>query len=231
LLNKAIARGATDVEFRRELIPAHQALGILLVSRGDLDGGTGELRAAVTQANLLMPIEPENRLWKSLAAGAQLELASTLLALGRVDEAAQQMRSGCALVAAIRGRNPSSSKQTACLTMRSRLALQTGAYRQAQALAQQALASSQSERNEDPVSNRFGVATAYRLLGDVYQRGGNAQAAKKAWSNALASLPRGIAEKPQELEQHAIILSKLGRAAEAKQIVSRLDAMGYRRLS
>jgi tetratricopeptide (TPR) repeat protein len=178
-----------------------------------------------------MPIEPENRLWKSLAAGAQLELASTLLALGRVDEAAQQMRSGCALVAAIRGRNPSSSKQTACLTMRARLALEAGAYRQAQGLARQALASSQSERNEDPVSNRFGVATAYRLLGDVYQRNGNAQAAKEAWSNALASLPRGIAEKPQELEQHAIILGKLGRVTETKQIVSRLDAMGYRRLS
>ena len=39
LLNSALASGATDVQFRQELIPAHQALGILLTSRGQPERG------------------------------------------------------------------------------------------------------------------------------------------------------------------------------------------------
>jgi tetratricopeptide (TPR) repeat protein len=231
LLNGAVERGATDVDFRRQLIPAHQGLGILLASRGDIEGGIAQLRAAVSEARQLIPVEPENRLWKSLAAGAELELARTLLSIGHHDRAAQQTQSGCALVAAIRGRNPAGSKLTACLTMQSRLALLSGSTAQALAFARQALASAQSERGEDPVSNSFTVAAAHRLVGDVYQRTGDAKAANDAWSKALASLPRGVAEKPPEMEQRAIILARLGRAAEAKQVVSRLDAIGYRRLT
>jgi tetratricopeptide (TPR) repeat protein len=231
LLNAAIAAGATDVEFRWQLIPAHQGLGILLTRRGDAEAGITEFRAAVGQAQTLLPVEPENMFWKSLAAGAELDLAKGLLSLGRRDEAAQQTQSGCALVAAIRGRNPGSSKQTACLMMRSRLALQSGSRSQALTLARQALASAQSERNEDPVTNRYGVAAAHVLIGDVYRRASDAKAANEAWLKAFVSLPRGVVEKPSEMEQRAIILGRLGRIAGAKQIISKLDAMGYRRLT
>jgi tetratricopeptide (TPR) repeat protein len=231
LLSAAIAAGSTNVEFRSQLIPAHQGLGILLTRRGDAEAGIVEFRAAVGQARALLPVEPENMYWKTLAAGAQLDLAKALLSLGHRDEAAQQSRSGCALVAAIRGRNPGNSKQTACLMMRSRLALLSGSTSQALALTRQALVSAESERNEDPITNRFGIAAAYLLAGDIYRRTGDGEAAHQSWSKALASLPRGVAEKPSEMEQRAIILGRLGRVADAKQIVSRLDAMGYRRLS
>jgi tetratricopeptide (TPR) repeat protein len=231
LLNAAIAAGATNVEFRSQLIPAHQGLGILLTRRGDAEAGIVEFRAAVGQAHALLPVEPENMYWKTLAAGAELDLAKGLLSLGRRDEAARQTQSGCALVAAIRGRNPGSSKQTACLMMRSRLALLSGSTSQALALTRQALVSAQSERNEDPVTNRYGVAAAHLMAGDVYRRTGNIDAANEEWSKALASLPSGVAEKPSEMEQRAIILGRLGRIAGAKQIISKLDAMGYRRLT
>jgi hypothetical protein len=115
--------------------------------------------------------------------------------------------------------------------MRSRLALLSGSTSQALALTRQALVSAESERNEDPITNRFGIAAAYLLAGDIYRRTGDGETAHQSWSKALASLPRGVAEKPSEMEQRAIILGRLGRVADAKQIVSRLDAMGYRRLS
>jgi hypothetical protein len=115
--------------------------------------------------------------------------------------------------------------------MRSRLALQSGSRSQALTLARQALASAQSERNEDPVTNRYGVAAAHVLIGDVYRRASDAKAANEAWLKAFVSLPRGVVEKPSEMEQRAIILGRLGRIAGAKQIISKLDAMGYRRLT
>jgi tetratricopeptide (TPR) repeat protein len=230
LLSGAIARGVTDVDFRAQLITAHQGLGNVLIAHGETDRGISELRAAIDEANQLMPVEPSNKFWQSKAAAARLDLASTFLLLGRADEAAEQTQSGCALVAAISGRDPVPPKLRACLTMRSRLALQSNASSQALTFAKQALASAQSERREDPVQSRYRVAAAYRLLGDVYQREGNQDGARAAWSNALASLPGGIVEQPADMDEHARILERLGRSSEARQLVSRLNAIGYRRL-
>jgi tetratricopeptide (TPR) repeat protein len=230
LLDAAIARGATDVDFRAQSINAHQGLGNALISHGDTDRGIGELQTAVDEARRLMPVDPSNKFWQSVAAGAQLDLASTLLSLGRADAAADQTRGACALVAAISGRNPVTPRLRACLAMRSRLALHSNASSQALTFAKQALASARSERWEDPIQTRYRVATAYRLLGDAYRQSGNAEAARAAWSSALASLPGGIVEQPTQMDEHALILERLGRSTEAQQLVSKLNAIGYRRL-
>jgi tetratricopeptide (TPR) repeat protein len=231
LLSGAIARGATDVGFRSQLITAHQGLGNLLVTHGDTPRGIEEMRAAVDQAHRLIPIEPTNQVWKSMMAGAQLDLANALLSTGDVDEAAEQTQSACALVAALGGRDSVSPKRRACLTMRSRLALQSGAAAQALSFARQALVAAQTERREDPVQSRYLIADAYRLLGDAYQRNGDTKAAEAAWQAALASVPRNIVEKPREADDHALILERLGRAAAAKQLVLKLNAIGYRHQS
>jgi tetratricopeptide (TPR) repeat protein len=178
-----------------------------------------------------MPVEPTNKFWKSQAAGAELDFARALLSQGRVDEAKQQTQSGCALVEEIRGRNPATPKLTSCLKMRSRLALQSGDYSQALAFAGRALMSARSDPNEDPVLTKFSIATTYRLIGDVRQRSGDTSGANDAWSKALASIPNGVAERPPEIDEHALILERLGRAPEARALVSRLKAMGYRRQS
>jgi tetratricopeptide (TPR) repeat protein len=232
LLNSALASGATDVQFRQELIPAHQALGILLASRGQPERGIDELRSAVAEGDRLVPVEPGNSYWKTLAGGAHLELAKTLLSLGRRDEATQQTSAGCAIIAALPpGDGPGRSKQTACLTLRARLALQSGALSQAFAFAEQSLASASNERSGDPVRDRYAVAAAYRLLGDVQQSMGDRDGARTAWSKALSALPQTLAERPQDLDEHATILERLGRTAEAQQLTARISAMGYRRLT
>jgi len=113
--------------------------------------------------------------------------------------------------------------------MRARLALASHDYSNASQYAQQALASARTDRNEDPIISKYAIASAYRLLGDVRRAMGDEDAANAAWSNALASLPRVSAETPTEMDEHALILQRLGHAAEAQQIASRLGAVGYRR--
>ena len=229
LLEHAIDRGATNVDFRSELITAHRGLGNLLIFRGDFQHGIQELRAAVAQANQLMPVEPTNKFWESKAAGAQLDLASALLQIGQTQEAARQTQSACELVAAIGGRNPATTKLMTCLVMRTRLALEFGAASEALMFGQQALASARSEHREDPVGTQYLIADAYRLLGDVYLRNGDTAAANGAWSSAVASLPQGMVEQPTEMDEHARILERAGRAAEAQQLSARLAAIGYHR--
>jgi tetratricopeptide (TPR) repeat protein len=213
------------------LIIAHQGLANLLLPHGDPDRAISEFQAAVTEAHQLMPVEPANKYWKSIAAGAQLDLAKALLTQGQAAEAAEQAQGGCALVAEIRGRNPVTPKLTACLRMRARLALEARDYARAQQFAAQAVNSARSDWNEDPAATQFGTAATYRLLGDVRQSSGDARGAKEAWSKALASVPKGIAERPQETDEHARILERLGRASEAQPLVSKLKTMGFRRLS
>jgi len=121
------------------------------------------------------------------------------------------------------------SLQTACLTMRARLALQSGASETAVSFARQALASARLEHSGDAVRDRYVVAGAFRLVGDVQQRAGDGDGANALWSQALAILPRGIIEKPNEMGEHAIILQRLGRGAHARPLISRLQAMGYER--
>jgi tetratricopeptide (TPR) repeat protein len=228
LLERAIAKGATNVEFRSGLITAHQGLGNVELIHGDVQDGMKQLRLAVQQASELMPIEPTNKYWKSMAASAQLDLASALLWSGDAGEAATQTQQACQLVAAINGRNPATPSLRACLAMRTRLALRSGAIPEALGLAQQALASARSEHREDPVRNRYLIADAYRLLGDVYQRSGDEIRAKQAWSNALAALPQGIVEQASEIDTHARILERMGQTREAQQLYERLAAIGYR---
>jgi tetratricopeptide (TPR) repeat protein len=232
LLNRAVASGAMNVAFRQELIPAHQALGNLLASRGQPERGVDELQSAVGESDRLVPFEPGNSYWKTLAAGAKLDLARTLLSLGHRDEAAQQTAAGCTIIVALLPADgPVRSRQTLCFTMRSRLALQSGAHSQALAFAERSLASASNERSGDLVKDRYAVAAAYRLLGDVRQAKGDADGAMTAWSKALSALPQAVAERPQEMDEHATILQRLGRRAEAQQIAARLSAMGYRRLT
>jgi hypothetical protein len=47
-----------------------------------------------------------------------------------------------------------------------------------------------------------------------------------AWNVAFQSLPH-VAERPIETQEHAIILDRLGRTAEAQQLKQRLASTGY----
>lgn len=225
------AAGGTNVELRRELIPARQGLGILYTALGRPERGIEQFRLAVGEADRLIPIEPDNMLWKGLAAQARLELAKTQLSLGQTAEAVADAAAGCRLAAQVRARDPGGSwrhLRTDCLAMKSRLALRTGTTAEALTLARQALGSAKTELRPDPVSVRYRIASMYRLLGDIRQRMGDPSAARAAWVEGLAQLPRSAPERPMEMHERAGILDRLGRTEEARAIDARLTKIGYR---
>ena len=231
LLQSAIASGANNVDFRAQLIPAHQALGILLYSRGETSAAVAQLQSAVAQAGRLIPIEPTNAIWRTLSAQASLQLAWTLLKAGRLEEARQQTVAGCTALTQVRGGEPSPSRTRArsdCLAMRARLALASGAAVPAIALTEQAITSARSEHGSDPIVDRFRIAAGYRLLGEAKKQAGDLQGAQKAWSDGLAQLPAEKALRPPEMDEKAQLLQRLGRAEEARPLFDRLAKMGYR---
>ena len=111
--------------------------------------------------------------------------------------------------------------------MRARIALAGNAAQGALRPAQAALDLSKTARTADRVSDAYQLAGAYRLLGDVSQKMGDSSAARAAWSIALALLPKGVAEKPEEMAERAALLQRLGRGAEAEPLAARLNSIGY----
>jgi tetratricopeptide (TPR) repeat protein len=227
-------RYPSDVEYRQKAIPAHRALGRLLVSRGESDAGLEHLRAAVTIGQQLIPTEPDNMLWLQFTAGAQLDLAKALLVMRKIDEAAVQTRAACELVDRLAGRDVSAverrSLQIDCLSQRALVATEGGAHGEAIGLAQRALAAAQANHSGDVIEDRLTVASAYKLIGDIHSRSGNGRAAHAAWQAALAVWPSRTSETPRQTAIRASILGALGRTAEAKPLSDRLRTIGYRRL-
>ncbi|GAA4710720.1 toll/interleukin-1 receptor domain-containing protein [Sphingomonas lutea] len=234
LVRSALGRAGTNVQLRRQLIPAHQGLGVLQAMRGAAEPAIAQFRQAVAEADRLIPIEPANMLWKGQAAAARLELARTLFAARRTAEAAREMEAGCVLASQVREKDPTGSwrrLQTDCLTIRAHLALQSNYLSRAEVLAQQAVASAQSERRPDPVSVRYRVAAALSLLGDVHARSRRPERSREAWSRGLSALAQERAERPGEMNIRAGLLRRLGRKDEAQQLEARVSATGFRQLS
>jgi tetratricopeptide (TPR) repeat protein len=227
-------RYPSDVEYRQKAIAAHRALGRLLVSRGESGLGLEHLRAAVTTGQQLIPTEPDNMVWLQFTAGAQLDLARALLVLRSVDESAVQTRAACDLVDRLTGRDVSAVErrwlQIDCLSQRALVASESGARGEAVGLAQRALAASQANHSGDEVNDRLAIAAAYKLVGDIYGRFGDRQAASNAWQAALAAWPSRLSETPRQMAIRASILDALGRGAEAKPLTDKLNTIGYRRL-
>lgn len=233
LLKGLAQMGRGDVEYRQKLIPAHQALGRLLASKGASDPAIRQFRSAVNEASTLIPTEPDNTLWRDFAASARFALADAFIADRKYDEAAAQTRAGCGLVDRLLALDPSvvdwrASKRT-CLTLRARLAVAAGADDEALALAKQVLDDALAEKDADPIEKRYTTAVAYRLLGDVHRQLGDPQSARIAWQAGLDALPRDIAERPSEMNERWELLRRLGRGSAAGAIRTRLDSMGYRR--
>ena len=234
-LNGLLATGARDVDIQRRMIVAHQALGILFREANQLNQSIAHLGAAINEAEELIPVEPNNMLWRSSAAGARLELARSLLAVGKSDQANVEATAGCGLVAGLLEQDSSSamtqSLQTYCLAMRSRIALAGGRNDDGLSLAMQSLMSARSMQTEDRIADRYGVAAAYRLVGDARQKGGDRRGAQAAWTVGLGQLPRAVRERPLEASERAELLRRLGRTAEASAVTNMLSAIGYRGIS
>ena len=221
-----------DVNNQMRLIPAHRTLGMLYSEQGQSDLAIEQLRAATNQAATLLPKEPTNAQWVQYALNARLGLARELLIAGQKNEAAAQSAESCETADRWLKRDPQSAiwraASAACLMMRARIALASGSPQAALGPAGSAVAINRTAHTADRISDAYQLAGAYRLLGDVKQRLGDAAGAQAAWRSALALLPTATPEKPGDMAEHAALLQRLGRSAEAQPLTSRLNAIGYR---
>ena len=69
--------------------------------------------------------------------------------------------------------------------------------------------SARSESDVDPLNDRYSIAAQSLLLGDVYERRGDREAAIGVWSAALRQLPDNVDERPLEIKQRTELVKRL----------------------
>lgn len=232
LLNRLQAQTSGDSDYREKLVPAEQALGLLYRRTGRLDLALQHLEAGVKQSQQMLAVENNNTVWLEDAFKARMTYAESLLAAGRVSEAAAQTRTACAIVGGLLQRDLRFPHWRAglrdCDSMRASIAFASGAPGEASASARQAIEVGRTIRTSDPAADSIYLAKAYRLLGDAEHAGHDEAAARSAWRAAFAALPRGVAERPAEIGERALILQRVGQSETAAQMFARLAAIGYR---
>jgi tetratricopeptide (TPR) repeat protein len=221
-----------DVRFRQRAIPAISTLGNLYVDRGQQALAAQQFQTAIGQADQLTGVEPANNLWQQYGYESRISYAKMLLATGQRDEASAQLAPACNTIDRLL-RQPAPKPdwrigQVNCLLLKAQIALASGAKDQALGIAQQAVNATRQLHSFDRFSDAAQTRRAYRIFGDIERARGDLAAATAAWTTALAALPPGVPELPQEIAQHATLLDRLGRASEAQQLKQRLAAMGYK---
>jgi eukaryotic-like serine/threonine-protein kinase len=221
--------GDTSIKFQE--LTTRRALARLLASTGDLPQALDESRRASAVAEWLEKTEPANTEWTQWGATSNFERAALELAANRANEARANANSACAASSRLLARDRSvvawaTNMQFICLKTNARIALRTGVVLDAIALSQQGLAVARSIK--DPIDREFAVASAEMTLGEGLTRSGHSAAARGAFERALGAWPKGVEERPVQLADHATLLRRLGRQAEASELAKRLDAIGYR---
>ena len=220
-----------DVKFRDRLVPAQRLLGYLYAERGQWDAADTQFRSSIANAEALHAVEPDNAQWQEFGARSQIFFGRSLLASGHRDEALTQANNGCATMRELLSR-PSpkpewSDDWVACLSLQARLASAAGKKDDALRFAQQALGTAKSARSGVAADDAFRLARAYRLVGDMYREIGRGDMAQAAWSSGLSAIPANVAEQPDEMAEHAALLQRLGRNADAQPLSAKLMSMGY----
>jgi tetratricopeptide (TPR) repeat protein len=233
LLTQLLSKTHDDAYYRLRLAKANQALGELYAMEGRLDAAAQRARAAIDDANLLLSVEPDNTRSIEFAMKAHLTLANILLDAGDKGGSAAETNSACTSVSTLLSHHkPSPAWQAGlrdCWMLRARLAFSSGAKQQALSAAENALRAARSVSTADRGDDAVSLAKAYRLVGDGNRALGDNASALAAWNSAYAALPKGVTERPTEMREHAVILARLGRTAEAEVIARRLAQIGLPR--
>jgi hypothetical protein len=119
---------------------------------------------------------------------------------------------------------------TNCLVRRAEVARDLGALDEAFGHARRALVATLAQKSGDPIGDRFAIAAAHKLLGDIQSMRGNRAEARKSWAAAMTIWPTDVPANPRQMALQAAILSAVGRTSEARALKAKLETMGYREL-
>jgi len=221
-----------DTKIRDRLSSAQRYLGTFYSETGQTALADQQFRAAIANADALTAIEPHNALWLSSGAAARLNLARLLLVNGNPTEADVHTAAACRTFQELL-RRPSPRPEWrkgpyVCAVLRAGIAMAAGNRDQALAEAQQSVSAARRAQTADKIEDAYRLARAYRLVGDAERDRGDLAAARAAWAQGLAAVPADVAERPDEMQDHATLLQRIGRNDEAAQLTAKLRAMGYR---
>lgn len=230
LLGAMRREAPADMDLQSRTLIAARSMARQLSLTGNREAGLRYSEEAVRLAEALLKTEPRNRDWLDRSAGARLDHAGLLQESGRLEEASFWARSGCAGAGQLAGQDQVLTwrrLERQCLQTRARLSLASGAKGEAMMFAGQWLAAVQRDRSNDPVEDRFSLAAAYLLSGDIHQALGDQAAARSAWRQGIGVWPNGVPETPRELARRQHLLERLGRTAEASALARRLKQAGW----
>jgi len=231
LIEQLLARTG-DVEYRQKLVPAQRTLAEIYASRGQVDEALAHARAAVDQSEILVAHEPENSRWRYFSARARIILAQTLLDAGQPQEAAAEVASAYSITQRLlaQDQNVQRWRQNLrdCLILQARISINERQPQRALEFSEKAVDASKLVSSTDVVADRFGIARAYRLTGDIRKQLGDTVGASQSWGAGLKVIPSNISEKPTETAERAMLLRRSGKVAEAMKLNSKLRAIGYR---
>jgi tetratricopeptide (TPR) repeat protein len=226
-VERLVPHAGADARFR--LIQGHRDLGRLYSEQGNAKLALQEFNAAIAVGESLRALDPANEKWLQSTQSSRLMLARELFDNGNAAQAAEQIQPICSTFARLMAKDPNvglrSAAQRDCLILQARIAAHSGDATGASSLATQAVRIARSVKSIDPADAKFGLAGALRVLGDTSTN--DPDRARSAWREALAAIPAGVAEKPIEMDEHARILERLGRSAEAAALKRRLAQIGY----
>ncbi len=232
LLDELSRQSGGDVVYRQKLVVAHRGLATLFNEVGQPDLALFHFSQSVKIGNALIAAEPDNSRWVDITGESQLKLAETALDQHRTDLVPTPITAACQAYARLLSKQPATPDWRAgmrqCFVARARLALASGADRDAIAFAQRAVTLAKSAHSDDRIADAFGLAKSLRVLGDSYRSDGGMQAARQAWTDASAAIPQGVAELPYETAERLTIMERLGRGPQARELRAKLNAMGFK---
>ena len=194
------ALGVLLIVYLPTLQTTERMLASLYAVRGQLDHAIAVGRAAEDQSQQLLAVEPGNTRWIERAGQSHIDMAHYFLAEGNAAEAATEATAGCGFADALYRKDARVADwrivHRDCLRVQGMIAFAAGNKAQALALAKQTVTAARSVDSTDPIEDRYGLAKAYRLLGDVEQSIGNSAAARTAWAAGLAAVPHNNCRAP-----------------------------------
>jgi tetratricopeptide (TPR) repeat protein len=232
LLTRLMSDRHGDVSWRQKLIPAERGLANLYAFQSRMPEALTHMRAAVATGDQLTSVEPDNSKWLAFAAKAKTNLAELLLLTGAANEAAQFNEWACNTIAGVLRKDSTVQDWRGilrdCWLNRAQIAAVRGNSASALTSGDRAIDVAKTIKNTDPTLDRFNLAKAYRVVGDIQRANGNSNGAKVAWQAGLSLIPPGIAERPAEAQIHIELLDRLGRSAEARPLRQQLERAGYK---
>ena len=228
LLAPRLAQGRPDAQLRQKAMIANMHLSIMRFAQGRTKDALDHAAAAVDIGHKLVALEPASAEWQNRSARTELNRAELLLRAGRTAEAKGAVEQGCGKANSLVARDPTvidwRDAAQACLRLRAELAIGTA---EALILARRHLEAARADIGQR-AKDRFDLALAHKLVGDILWRSGDRDGARAEWRAALAAWPKGISETPRRMAERGELLRGTGKRDEGVRIASQLTAMGYR---